>query len=97
MPQWIGCDAHKKFSVFVAVDERGKAGHAVRVEHKREVFRTYLEGGVLVQRRHTDTGGNSHFTCRRFFFSSFAAVGLRDDRLYLAGDGRTPGDRWRGL
>ena len=43
MPQWIGCDAHKKFSVFVAVDERGKAGHAVRVEHKREVFRTYLE------------------------------------------------------
>ena len=43
MQQWIGCDAHKKFSVFVAVDERGKAGHAVRVEHKREVFRTYLE------------------------------------------------------
>jgi hypothetical protein len=23
MQQWIGCDAHKKFSVFVAVDERG--------------------------------------------------------------------------
>ena len=25
MQQFIGCDAHKKFSVFVAVDERGKA------------------------------------------------------------------------
>jgi len=43
MQQFIGCDAHKKFSVFVAVDERGKASKPVRVEHKREVFRAYLE------------------------------------------------------
>jgi hypothetical protein len=43
MQQFIGCDAHKKFSVFVAVDERGKASRPVRVEHQREVFRAYLE------------------------------------------------------
>jgi hypothetical protein len=36
MQQWIGCDAHKKFSVFVAVDERGKASHAVRVVNDHE-------------------------------------------------------------
>jgi hypothetical protein len=40
MQQWIGCDAHKKFSVFVAVDERGKASHAVRVEHQAVVRAT---------------------------------------------------------
>jgi hypothetical protein len=42
MQQFIGCDAHKKFSVFVAVDEKGKAGKAVRVEHKRETYREFL-------------------------------------------------------
>ena len=26
MEQFIGCDAHKKFSVFVAVNEKGQAG-----------------------------------------------------------------------
>jgi len=43
MQQFIGCDAHKKFSVFVAVDERGKTSKPVRVEHKRDEFRAYLE------------------------------------------------------
>ena len=33
MEQFIGCDAHKKFSVFVAVDEKGRAGEALRVVH----------------------------------------------------------------
>ena len=26
MEQFIGCDAHKKFSVFVAVNEKGEGG-----------------------------------------------------------------------
>jgi len=42
MKEYIGCDAHKKYSVFVAVDEQGHAARAVRVEHDREVFRKYL-------------------------------------------------------
>jgi hypothetical protein len=32
---FIGCDAHKKFSVFVTVNERGQAGEALRVAHDR--------------------------------------------------------------
>ena len=42
MEQFIGCDAHKKFSVFVAVNEKGYAGEAVRVEHDRQLYRTFL-------------------------------------------------------
>jgi transposase len=42
MEQFIGCDAHKKFSVFVAVDEKGRASKPVKVEHQRETYRAYL-------------------------------------------------------
>lgn len=42
MKQFIGCDAHKKYSVFVAVDEQGRAGPAVRVEHERTRYREFL-------------------------------------------------------
>lgn len=40
--QFIGCDAHKRYSVFVAVNERGEASRPIRVEHERETFRTFL-------------------------------------------------------
>jgi transposase len=43
MKQFIGCDAHKKYSVFVAVNERGEASQEVRVGHDREQYRRYLE------------------------------------------------------
>lgn len=42
MEQFIGCDAHKKFSVFVAVNEKGQAGEAIHVAHDREVYRAFL-------------------------------------------------------
>src|SRR5580700_5149425 len=42
MKQFIGCDAHKKFSVFVAVNEKGHAGEALRVTHDRELYRELL-------------------------------------------------------
>jgi len=41
MEQFIGCDAHKKFSIFVAVDEKGKTSKPVRVEHTRDSLRAY--------------------------------------------------------
>ena len=46
MEQFIGCDAHKRFSVFVAVNERGQAGEALRVMHAdppglRNSYRSY--------------------------------------------------------
>lgn len=40
--QFIGCDAHKRYSVFVAVNERGEASRPVRVEHDRDTFRAFL-------------------------------------------------------
>jgi transposase len=42
MQQFIGCDAHKKFSVFVAVNEKGHAGEALRVVHDRTLYREFL-------------------------------------------------------
>jgi hypothetical protein len=38
MQQFIGCDAHKKFSVFVAVNERDQASDAFRVEYERHLY-----------------------------------------------------------
>jgi transposase len=43
MEQFIGCDAHKKYSVFVAVNERGEVSPALRVGHEREQYRQFLE------------------------------------------------------
>ena len=43
MQQFIGCDAHKKFSVFASINDRGEYGPAQRVSHEREQFRRYLE------------------------------------------------------
>ena len=42
MEQFIGCDAHEKFSVFVAVNEKGQPGEALRVVHDRELYREFL-------------------------------------------------------
>lgn len=43
MQQFIGCDAHKRFSVFVAVDERGRATPPVRVEHRQRHYADFLK------------------------------------------------------
>jgi transposase len=42
MEQFIGCGAHKKFSVFAAINERGEYGRTIRVGHDREEFRAFL-------------------------------------------------------
>ncbi len=38
----LGCDAHKRYSVFVRLHEDGKTEPPRRVEHEREQFRAYL-------------------------------------------------------
>lgn len=38
----VGCDAHKKFSVFVSVDQQGNASPAIRVEHDRNSYGKHL-------------------------------------------------------
>jgi len=42
MEEFIGCDAHKQFSVFISVNEKGKASEAVRVPHERQLYRDFL-------------------------------------------------------
>jgi transposase len=43
MNYYTGCDAHKKYSVFVTMDETGKTGKADRVTHDLETYRKYLK------------------------------------------------------
>jgi len=43
MQHVIGCDVHKRYSVFVAIDHRGRLSKPDRVEHEREMFRAYLQ------------------------------------------------------
>jgi transposase len=42
MKQYIGCDAHARYSVFVSVDEKGQASAPVRVAHGGRDLRDYL-------------------------------------------------------
>jgi transposase len=42
MNHYTGDDAHKKYSVFVTVNENGRAGSPERVPHEKELYRKYL-------------------------------------------------------
>jgi len=43
MNTYIGCDAHKHFSIFASVDDSGSAGPFIRIENERGLFRRYLK------------------------------------------------------
>lgn len=59
MQQFIGCDAHKRYSVFVAVNEQGQAGRAVRIAHDRELYREFL--GQLPQESSIALEASGHY------------------------------------
>jgi transposase len=42
MRSFIGCDAHRKYSVFVGMDEQGGTTAPMRVEHERKELRLFL-------------------------------------------------------
>lgn len=42
MKQCYGCDAHKKYSLFASINETGRYGYMIKVEHDRNVFRNFL-------------------------------------------------------
>lgn len=51
MEQFIGCDTHARYSVFVSIDETGRIGAPVRIEHGGRDLRDYpgsLEKGTPV-------------------------------------------------
>ena len=43
MKYYIGCDAHKKYSVFSGLSEAGEIISAKRVEHEKEKLRSFLD------------------------------------------------------
>lgn len=43
MKYYIGCDAHKKYSIFTGISEEGKKIPTVRVSHEKEEFRDFLK------------------------------------------------------
>lgn len=61
MEQFIGCDAHKKFSLFVALNEKGEYGRAVRVGHQREAFRAFLQDLPEGSRIALETSGSYYW------------------------------------
>lgn len=42
MKYYIGCDAHKKYSVFTVISEYGEISNAKRVGHERKEYRDFL-------------------------------------------------------
>lgn len=58
MNQYIGCDAHKQYSVFCAMDEKGHVSPTCRVEHTREELRAFLHGLPLGSPIAVETVGN---------------------------------------
>jgi transposase len=61
MEQFIGCDAHKKYSVFVAVNDQGVAGKALRVEHARGPYRAFLSGLPINSKIALEAGGHYYW------------------------------------
>ena len=42
MEQYIGCDSHRRYSIFAVMNERGQASAPMRVEHDRGDVREFL-------------------------------------------------------
>jgi hypothetical protein len=78
MEQFIGCDAHKKFSVFVAVNEKGYAGEALRVVHDRQLYREFLARLPAHSAIAVESSGNYSWLVDEMARLSFGPVPARD-------------------
>jgi|GEM_PF-2742728 len=58
MKYYIGCDAHKKYSVFAGIGEAGEIVPAQRVEHDRESYRSFLNGLPAASQIAVESVGN---------------------------------------
>ena len=58
MVHYIGCDVHKKYSVFAGLDASGRATEPRRVAHDRDGFREYLTGLPAGSSIAVETTGN---------------------------------------
>jgi len=58
MNYYIGCDAHKTYSIFTAISENGEIHDAKRVEHNKEKYRTFLSTLPQASRIAVESTGN---------------------------------------
>lgn len=58
MEYYIGCDAHKKYSVFAGISEAGERIPVKRVEHDKAVFRSFLKTLPPASQIAVETTGN---------------------------------------
>jgi len=58
MRYYIGCDAHKKYSVFAGINEAGEIVPSQRVEHDRESYRSFLNGLPAASQIAVESVGN---------------------------------------
>ena len=107
MTQFIGCDAHRRYSVFATVDEDGKLGPSIRVEHEPEQFRKFLRGLEPGSQVAVEASGGWYW-----LMSELEAAGLeghlanpqeakqrmrgrnKTDALGVCGSGKLHGDAW---
>jgi len=61
MEQFIGCDAHKKFSLFIAMNQEGGYGKPIRVLHDRERMRAFLEALPAGSKIALETSGSYYW------------------------------------
>src|SRR5947209_18566471 len=61
MEQFIGCDAHKRFSLFIAMNEEGEYGRPIRVGHERERMRAFLEALPVGSQIALETSGSYYW------------------------------------
>jgi transposase len=58
MKYYIGCDAHKKYSVMTGISEAGETLETKKVEHERKAFRTFLQTLPSASQIVIETTGN---------------------------------------
>ena len=61
MEQFIGCDAHKKFSLFIAMNQEGGYGKPIRVPHDREQMRGFLKALPPASKIALETSGSYYW------------------------------------
>jgi transposase len=61
MEQFIGCDAHKKFSLFIAMNQEGGYGPPMRVAHDRGQMRAFLEALPAASKIALETSGSYYW------------------------------------
>jgi len=61
MEQFIGCDAHKKFSLFIAMNQEGGYGKPMRVSHDREEMRAFLKALPPASKIALETSGSYYW------------------------------------